>query len=464
VLLRRSADAPGFRWLWLSTGVSALGTFVGSLALAFTLVDTMGASPGGVAALGVVQLVAGLVAAPLAGVAVDRCRRRHLMIGADVVRALAIAVLPLAHHGGHLSLPLIAAVSAVTGAGNVTFNAAYQAHLPALVGRDRLVRSNATIAATVSLTEIAGFALAGWLVQWLGPPDALAVDAASFLVSAACVVAIGVPEGARRSAPSAIAAANDAQGGPALPTDAGRTADVVAATDAAPTPAAARARSRPATAWFAEATAGVRFAAREPVLRALLGTAAVFDASVAMIGVSYLLYLSGEVGFDSGLLGTLFAVGGVASIAGARLATLAERSARVGGALAAAGFVRTLGFAAMPAASSTGPGGVALLVGNQLVTDPAWMLQEVAEASVRQARSPDDVAGRVAAAHQLAGTGGRLAGTVAAGIVGDAFGPRWSLWAACALCGAASLALALSPVAAVRRAHEPPVPVAAGAG
>ena len=70
---------------------------------------------------------------------------------------------------------------------NVVFNAAYQSHLPRLVGRDRLVRANATLAATVSLTEIAGFAVAGWLVQWLGPPDALAVDAASFAEAVALV-------------------------------------------------------------------------------------------------------------------------------------------------------------------------------------------------------------------------------------------------------------------------------------
>ena len=211
---------------------------------------------------------------------------------------------------------------------------------------------------------------------------------------------------------------------------------------------------RPGEVWR-EATAGARYVAQEPVLRALLGTAALFDMSVSLIGVSYLLYLSDQLGFGDGLLGSIFAIGGVTSLLGAGLAKRAERTGKVGRSLVLAGAVRTVGVAAMPAASSTGMAGVGLLVANQVVTDPAWMLQEIAEVSIRQGRTPDEVAGRVIAAHQLAGSSGRLTGTIAAGVIGNAFGPRPALWSGVALCAIGTVVLWRSPTFHVVRAGDP---------
>lgn len=401
---------PGFVALWLGTGVSALGTFVGSLALSFALVQTLDASPAWVAAIGVVQLLAGIVASPFAGVLADRHRRRTLMVGADVVRAVAVASLPIAHAAGVLQLWMAAVVAAITGMANHVFNAAYASHLPRLVGRERIVRANATIAATVSVAEVAGFAAAGWLVDLLDAPNALVVDAASFVVSAVCILAIRAPEPVR-------AARRRRQGG-----------------------------------GVREALAGAAHVRRDPVLRSLVGTAAIYDASSAAIGASYLLYLSREVGFADGVLGSVFAIGGLTSLVGARLAARAEQAGRIGRTMALGGLVRTIGTAAMPAAWSPGAAGTALIVTNQVVTDPAWMVQEVAEASIRQSRAPDEIAGRINATHQLAGSVGRLTGTAAAGAIGELAGPRTALWTGTGLALAATVVLALSPTARVSRA------------
>ncbi len=414
----RSARAvPGFTALWIGTGVSALGTFVGSLALSFALVQTLDAPPAAVAVVGAVQVVAGIAAAPVAGVLADRHRRRTLMVGADLVRALAIAALPIAHAAGVLHLAMVATVAAIVGVANHVFNAAYTSHLPRLVGRERIVSANATIAATVSVAEIAGFASAGWLVDLLGAPNALLVDGCSFVLSAACILSI------RGAEP----------------------------------PPRPRTHREP---LVQEALAGFTHVRRDPVLRSLIGTAVIYDASASAIGASYLLHLSRDVGFGDGLLGSVFAVGGVMSLFGARLAGRAERAGRIGRTMALGGLVRTVGTAAMPAAGSSGAVGTGLLVANQVVTDPAWMVQEVAEASIRQSRAPDEIAGRVNAAHQLAGSVGRLAGTGVAGIVGELAGPRTALWTGTGLALVATVVLAWSPTARVTRAADPEVEVA----
>src|SRR5687768_6648266 len=107
-----------FRRLWAATAISSLGTFVGSLALAFTVVETLGATAATVAALAIVQQLSSMAAAPLAGLLADRRRRRALLVWADLVRAAALLSVPVAHGAGELRLVHLAAVSALTGAAN----------------------------------------------------------------------------------------------------------------------------------------------------------------------------------------------------------------------------------------------------------------------------------------------------------------------------------------------------------
>jgi predicted MFS family arabinose efflux permease len=395
----------GFRLLWMGTGLSALGSFVGMLALSFVAVRRLHAGPRQLATLAVVELVAGLVAAPVAGVVIDRCRRRPLLIAADLIRAMVIAVVPVMAHLGRLSFGVLWVVGAIDAAATILFNGAYSAYTVRLVGRDHIVRANALLAATVSGSEIAGFAAAGWIVGWVGEVNAEWIDAASFLASALCVLAILRPD-----------------------------------IDIAP-----RRGRRLVRAW--PSFVGPRFVWSNPILRSVVATDALFDMAVTMQSISYLLYLVGRVGYRSGTLGTIFAVGGVMSLFGARWVDRAERRGRLGRALAMSGFVRTIGMVLMPTASNTGRASTALLVGNQVVTDPAWMLYEVAEASIRQANTPDEIAGRVASTRQVLGSFGRLAGAGATALIGGRYGARAVLWSSAGVCLVASVGIAMSAAA-----------------
>ena len=64
------------------------------------------------------------------------------------------------------------------------FDAAYPAYVPSLIGVDRVVEGNSKLATSSSLAEIGGPGLAGGLVQLIGAPFAILVDAISFGVSA----------------------------------------------------------------------------------------------------------------------------------------------------------------------------------------------------------------------------------------------------------------------------------------
>src|SRR5205814_8669271 len=114
----------------------------------------------------------------------DRARRRPLLIAADLGRFLLLATIPLAGFLGTLGYAQLVVVTFAVGALGVVFDAAYQAFVPVLVTRDRLVDVNAKLESSASVARIAGPGLAGALVQLLTPAVTIAVDALSFLASA----------------------------------------------------------------------------------------------------------------------------------------------------------------------------------------------------------------------------------------------------------------------------------------
>src|SRR5512139_1932802 len=175
---------PDFVRLWAGTTTSLFGSLIGGLALSFTAIVFLDASAPEVAILGACQLVPGFLVSPFAGVWVDRLKRRPIMIATDLGRAAALFSVPIAAAFGGLTIIQLFAVAAVNSALSLFFMAAYQSYLPTLVERQELLEGNAKLAGTGAVAEVASFSLSGWLVQLLKAPGALAIDAASFLVSA----------------------------------------------------------------------------------------------------------------------------------------------------------------------------------------------------------------------------------------------------------------------------------------
>jgi DHA3 family tetracycline resistance protein-like MFS transporter len=128
----------------------------------------------------------------LGGVASDRFERRGLMVAADLLRAvagLALAGLALA---GALEVWHIALIAAIYGTGAAFFTPAFDALVPDIVPPDRLAQANALdqLVRPVVL-RMAGPALGGLLVELASPAAAFLFDAATFAVSAGCLLAIG---------------------------------------------------------------------------------------------------------------------------------------------------------------------------------------------------------------------------------------------------------------------------------
>jgi MFS family permease len=182
----------GFRLLFIGQAASLLGDGMVSVALAFAVLELTGSATdlGIVLAARTVPLVAFLLAG---GVWADRLPRRALMITADLARLAAHGTMAALLIAGEAQVWSLAALAACTGAASAFFNPAISGLVPAVVSRERLQQANALLGLAQSVGSIAGPALSGLLVVGFGPGWALAVDAATFGVSAAFLARVPLP-------------------------------------------------------------------------------------------------------------------------------------------------------------------------------------------------------------------------------------------------------------------------------
>ncbi len=122
-----------FLKLWSGQTVSRIGTQVTILALPTVAIQLLHAGPGEVGALLALQFLAFPTVGGVAGVLVDRVRKRPLMIACDGIRCLVLGSVPAAYLAGHATMAQLSAVALLTGLCNVVFEVAYQAHLPSLL-------------------------------------------------------------------------------------------------------------------------------------------------------------------------------------------------------------------------------------------------------------------------------------------------------------------------------------------
>jgi MFS family permease len=173
---------PGFRRLYLAVVTSELGDAFQYIALMWAAL--LAGGPLGVIAVRLADSIPALVFGFHGGVLADRAGRRRLMVSADLVRAATL--IPIAVAGLLGSLPLWALVVAalLLTAGASYFDPAYGAALPALAGREGVQGANALVRASADGLWLGGSALAAALLTVVPLSTFVALNAASFVLSA----------------------------------------------------------------------------------------------------------------------------------------------------------------------------------------------------------------------------------------------------------------------------------------
>jgi MFS family permease len=364
--------------------VSSLGGQVTNFALPLVAVVTLGATPGQMGLYFAAFSLSSVAVELFAGAWVDRLRRRRVLLAVNLVAALLVGSIPVAAVLGVLGLGQLYVVALLFGVVEPIFGHAFDAYLPGLVGRDRLVEANTRLEASWSLTSVVGPGVAGALVALLTAPTAMAVDAASFLFAAACVAWIRYRE---------------------PPVD--------------PDPAGPN--------IWREIGEGLRVTLGDPLLRTIGGIDVILGLFQSIILTIYAIFLVRELGFGPAALGLLAAVGALGFVVGASVAGRLRRRHGYGPTAVGASALLAISPFFLPFAPRTPAAAAAFVAAAAITGATGDSIRYIVLGSLRQAITPDRLLGRVGASSSFAAGLTRLAGALLGGALATAIGLRPTL-------------------------------------
>ncbi len=399
---------PAFLKLWAGQTVAQLAAQVSFLAVPLAATMTLDASSFQMGVLTAVASVPSLLLGLHAGALVDRRPRRPIMIGADLIRAVALPAIPVAWWFGLLSFPLLYLIVLVSGVGSLLFDVAYGAFLPSVVERWRLVDGNSKLELSRTASELVGPGVAGNLIQFLGAPLTLLGNASLYAVSALTIWRIQVHE-------QLDGLAQEREDG-------------------------MRQRIR----------AGLDVVWRTGTLRAVVGTRGVLNLFNAMLEAVFVLYIVQVLEVGPAALGIVFSVGGLGFLVGALLPSFMNRRLGLGVTTTVALVVTGVSDLLVPLAEGAGWLVVPMLIAAQFFFGIGMTLFNVNQASIRQALTPDHLRGRAGATARFVAMGVVPIGAVVGGVLGEVIGLQETLvLAGIGEIGAAAW-LWCSPVRAIR--------------
>lgn len=401
---------PGFRRFWAASTVSDAGTAVTTVALGWIIVTDLRGTAFDVGLVQAASTAPYLAVGLFVGVFADRVRRKPVLVGSDLGRALVLAAIPLLAAAGALTVGALMALMAVFGLFAVLNAAAHQSFLPRLLPAELLARGNARLDQSTAVATTAGPVLGGGLVGAVGAPLAVLVDAASYVASAVLVALTPIDDPRPR---------------------------------------------RASTSVLADLREGVRWVYGHPTLRSLaLSTHAWFVFHAGALAV-YLPFAVVVLGLDPVQLGVTFAVAGLGALLGTSTSEWLMGRLGVAATVVGARLLEGAGFALVATAGVVGP---ALVVGcvGQFVYGIGFGVEGPVEMSYRQAVTPDRLQGRMNATMRSFNRACIVVGAPLGGLLADAVGPRDALAVAAGGVAGAGLALLVSGFRAARPTDRPP--------
>nr|WSX75832.1 MFS transporter [Streptomyces sp. NBC_00899] len=389
-------------------GLSHAGSAVSAVAVPTLAVVVLHATAVQVAVLAVLgQLPALLVALP-AGALADRYGKRPLMIGSDLVCAVAMATIPATAALGILTMGYLFAVALLSGTAGVVHDAASFSYLPSLVDRKHLPAANSRQVALFGIANSGGQSGGGALVTALGAAPTVIIDALSYLASAWWTWRIPAE------------------------------------------PARPKAARKP---LLSDIRDGLAYVAQDRLIRGIIVSLSAASFATAVSTTYWAYYLLSSLHYTPRSLAAVMAIGSAGTLAGALLAPSMTRRWGPGPVLVAT--LAILPVTQIPLAFAhpgrTWQTAVAFALFVQMFAIAAG---GTTQRSVRQMLCAEEMQGRMQQVSTTAVAGCRPLAAAAAGAVAACAGVRPVFCVAAALLVAPPLILMRTPVARLR--HVPP--------
>ncbi len=183
-----------FGLVWSGQLISQVGDGISRLALLWFVYAVTG-SPLKTSIIGLLQTIPPIVLGPIIGVYVDRLPKKLLLISSDLLRALLIGLIPCLIPVESFTVSVLYVLVLLHAIATAVFGPALTAAVPAFVPKTQFTAANALLQGTTSLGIVFGPALSGLGIAAYGSQEVLCINAATYIISAACLalVRFGTP-------------------------------------------------------------------------------------------------------------------------------------------------------------------------------------------------------------------------------------------------------------------------------
>jgi len=381
---------PGFLKLWIGQSVSVIGSQISGLAFPVLAVTYLHANEFEMGVLNAADTSAFLVFGLLAGALVDRWVKRKVMLVADLVRMVAVAVIPILWMLGVLNIYHLIVIGAVLSIATVFFDVSYQSYIPILLPKEYIGIGNARLETSSQISGIAGPGIVGALLNIFKAPVILIFDAVSFFISALSLWFIKDRE--------------------------------------QPKPKEDR---KPLKTEIAE---GLKFVWNQKLIRAISFTTSTSNLFGTVVGTMFALYLLSPKNLNLSVtsFGILMSIGSIGGLIGAtatpRLIKLVGEGPLVVWSALLSGAVQFL----IPLAWYI-PHDWALvpLAGQAFFTSFFALTYNITQVTARQRLCPEHLLGRMNASIRFMVWGSMPIGALISGVLGTVFGVLPTIWIGC---------------------------------
>lgn len=370
-----------FRHLAISNLLAQSSEQIGLATAPIIAVYLFAATPSETAILQMVQAAPFLLLAIPAGVLTDRLPRRSMLVAAELLRASCFAIILLLLLGGFLSLPALAILSFIGGAGAVAYSVTLPGTTPLLVERQALAVANSRLELARSIAFTVGPSVAGLVYAAVGGGFAYAIALVLSLSATGLVTLIPL--------------------------------------------------QRPALTHrhlLRELKEGFSFTFTNIHLRPVLLTAVIFNLSWFIFQAAFVPYAASHLHMKAANVGTSMAIGGVGMLCGALLTPRLARVLTFGNLVIVGPIGGFIGAAFMA--------GSVLIAAKPMVWAGFFffgagpVVWAAATATLRQAVTPVTLIGRVSAVITTFTFGARPLGALIATVIAVRWGASACIWAA----------------------------------
>jgi len=405
----RLVEVPGYVRFWTASAVSAFGSQVTGLALQIFTAVTLSASATEVGLVNAARWAPYLLFGLVAGVVVDRRRRKPMMVATDLARAVLLGAIPVLYALDQLTILTLCLFVFLVGGLSLLFEAANQSYVPQLVPKELLNAGYARVDQAGAVAGSGGPLIAGVLIKTMGAPLAVLVDALSYLMSGLLLSSVKAP-------------------------------------DPVPDPGARHSLAK-------ELREGLAWVYRHRTLASIALASHAMLLFNSMVSTVFVVFALHELKIGEFGLAATYAFASVGAVLGGAISGRVARRLDVGTTLITFRLLAAIAWLPLVLAER-GPWALTSVSLAFFLVSLAIGIESPVQVSYRQAVTPDRLRGRMNATIRSMNWGMVAVGAPLGGVLADQVSDRFALWIGLSGAVVQALALAISPARGARTADE----------